>query len=144
MTDGAPIQHNKRTDSSQPLNNNDARRKDELGSLIGYVTIVTGLLIGLGTFSILGSLSKPQFYLPYFIGIASLIASIVFSLLAVRIRKWTAVPDVRKLFDAAMKDPIFTDRTVFRRVGVDMVGAVEDNHNYNEQKAKWTLVSWYF
>jgi hypothetical protein len=133
MVVGAPIQHNKRTDSFNiitPSNNDDARRTDELvfnliakqydnqvqrrrdldskaGSLIGYVTIVTGLLIGLGTFSILGSLSKPQFYLPYFMGIASLIASIVFSLLAVIIRKWTAVPDVRKLFGAAMKDPTF-------------------------------------
>jgi hypothetical protein len=25
-----------------------------------------------------------------------------------------------------------------------MVDAVEDNHKYNEQKAKWTLISWYF
>jgi len=138
MTDGAPIESNKITGSSIPSTNDEARRKDELvfsliakqyddqlqrkrdldgkaGSLIGYVTIVTGLLIGLGTFAILGSLSKPQFYFPYFIGIASLIVSIVFSLLAVRIRKWSAVPDSRKLFCFAMENRTlfcnFTDRS---------------------------------
>jgi hypothetical protein len=68
----------------------------------------------------------------------------VFSLLAVRIRRWSVVPDVRKLFDAATKNPVYKYRTVIRRVGVQMVDAVEDNHKYNEKKAKWTLISWYF
>lgn len=114
------------------------------GNLIGYVTIVTGLLIGLGTFSIIDSLQKPEYYLPYFVGIASLIISIVFSLGAVRVRKWVIVPDVEKLWDAVMRDPVFTYNTVIKRVGVDMVDAVKSNHEYNEQKAKWTLISWYF
>ena len=36
---------------------------DDKGSnLIGYITIVTGLLIGLGTFSIFDKLSLPQYY----------------------------------------------------------------------------------
>jgi hypothetical protein len=42
---------------------------DKAGNLIGYTTIVTGLIVGLGTFDILDKLSRPEFYIPYFGGI---------------------------------------------------------------------------
>jgi hypothetical protein len=40
-----------------------------------------------------------------------------------------------------MKDRCFNRRTVIRNVGREMVEATEDNHNYNEQKAKWITIS---
>src|SRR5438093_3269996 len=76
------------------------RTLDDKGSnLIGYVTIVTGLLIGLGTFNIFDELSLPQYYIPYFVGIGLFLATIVFSMLTVRVKEYEFVPtvgDVRK------------------------------------------------
>lgn len=56
------------------------RTKDldtKAGNLIGYVTIVTGLIVGLGTFSILEKLSFPQYYIPYLLGVGALLFSII-------------------------------------------------------------------
>jgi hypothetical protein len=121
------------------------RRKDmdsKAGSLIGYVTVVTGIIIGLGTFSILEKLSKPEYYIPYFAGISLLLSSIVISLIATRVTSWGIAPDVKKI-EEAMKEHVFTYRSIIRRVAIDMVDAVINNHEQNQNKARWIVRSWY-
>ena len=53
---------------------------NKAGNLIGYVTIVTSIIVGLGASSILGKLSEPVYSIPYLVGIASLLFSIILSL----------------------------------------------------------------
>ena len=115
---------------------------DDKGSnLIGYVTIVTGLLIGLGTFDIFDKLSRPEYFIPYFVGIALLIATIIFSMLSVRVREYRYVPvmeDLRRVMD----DDQWTSRTVIRQFNTNAMDAVEEYHASNERKATWITFSW--
>jgi hypothetical protein len=115
---------------------------DDKGSnLIGYVTIVTGLLIGLGTFEIFDKLSLPEYYIPYFAGIALLLATIVFSMLSVRVKEYKFVPTVdalRKVVD----DDNWDNRTIIRQFNTGAMKAIEENHLKNERKATWVSLSW--
>lgn len=120
------------------------RAKDldgKAGSLIGYVTIVTGLIVGLGTFSILGKLSVPLYYTPYFIGIASLLLSIVISLFAIKIRSWEFSPrilDLQEYYKDIKRDYTSITVTVF----FSMAQAVRNNSKNNELKAFRISISW--
>jgi hypothetical protein len=69
------------------------------GNLIGYITIVTALIVGLGTFSILDKLSEPKYFIPYFVGIAALLFSIIISLFAIKTRKFYSSPAITDLSD---------------------------------------------
>ena len=48
-------------------------------NLIGYVSIVTGLRVGLGAFSNLEKLAAPEYYIPYLLGVSALLGSIIAS-----------------------------------------------------------------
>lgn len=115
---------------------------DEKGSnLIGYITIVTGLLIGLGTFDIFDKLSLPEYYVPYFVGIGLFLASIIFSMLTVRVKEYEFVPtvsDMRKV----LNDDNWTSRTVMRQFIEGAANAIEKNHMKNQRKAFWLGLSW--
>lgn len=111
------------------------------GNLIGYVTIVTGLIIGLGTFSILEKLSQPQYYVPYFIGIAALLASIIISLLAIRIRSWYSTPVIEDLEDY-LKDNNMDYKSVVIQVALPMIYALKQNFTINQCKARLIYWSW--
>jgi hypothetical protein len=124
--------------------NESDRRKDldeKAGNLIGYVTIVTGLLVGLGTFDILDKLSKPQYFIPYFVGIALLLTSIISSLISIRLAKWSVVPKYEDL-ESMMNDPQYEYRTVIRRTCLAMGRAIKTNRINNNEKVKWTKRSW--
>jgi hypothetical protein len=111
------------------------------GSLIGYVTIVTGLIIGLGTFSILEKLSSPYHYLPFFIGIASLLLSIIMSLIAIMVRKFESSPTNEQL------EVFFNEREMnYERIAAQvipsMIGIANRNSKHNDNKAIWISASW--
>jgi hypothetical protein len=115
---------------------------DDKGSnLIGYITIVTGLLIGLGTFDIFDRLTLPQFYIPYFTGIALFLASIIFSMLTVRVKEYVFVPTVEDLRNT-LNNEDWTHRTVMRQFITGALNAIELNHLKNERKASWVTFSW--
>lgn len=115
---------------------------DDKGSnLIGYITIVTGLLIGLGTFSLLDKLSLPEYYIPYFVGIGLFLASIMFSMLTVRVKEYMLVPSPGDL-QKALNDDKWTSRTVMRQFITGATNAIEKNHAKNERKAFWIKLSW--
>ena len=110
--------------------------------LIGYVTIVTGLLVGLGTFDILDKLSKVEFFVPYFSGIGLLLFSIVSSLMAIRIKKYTVVAEFGPLREV-LGDPAFEYRSVIRRVFISFGNAIANNSVQNDDKARWIQRSWF-
>jgi hypothetical protein len=120
------------------------RTKDldsKAGSLIGYVTIVTGLIIGLGTFSILDKLSLPVFYVPYFIGISALLLSIVISLFAIKVTTWEFSPRIEDL-EEYYKDPKRVYKSVIVTVLFHISQAVKINFNINQSKATRISLSW--
>src|SRR5688572_27343959 len=73
------------------------------GGLIGFVSIVIGLLVAVGTIELPGQLSRFEYSLLYFAGTGFMLLSIILSLYAIKIRKWNFAPNVfalgRKYFD---------------------------------------------
>ncbi len=116
---------------------------DDKGSnLIGYITIVTGLLVGLGTFNISDKLSLPQYYLPYFVGVGLLLGTIVFSMLSVKVKGYSSVPivpDLRKV----LEDDNWKHRTIMRQYIIAAMKAIETNDIRNKRKAFWISISWW-
>jgi hypothetical protein len=115
---------------------------DKAGNLIGYVTIVTGLIIGVGTFDLLNRLASPVYYIPYFSGIALLLASMIVSLFAIKTIQWTGAPELKWLNEIWI-NPQYEYRTMIRQIAIRMVDAI-DNTNYknNENKARLIRYSW--
>lgn len=112
------------------------------GGLIGYVTIVTGLLIGLGTFSILDKLSAPQYYIPYFIGIGSLLLAILMSLCAVKTRVFYSSPTNEQLERFYQDNEMYYQR-IATHIIPTMLKAIKDNANFNDSKAGFISKSWF-
>jgi Matrixin len=119
------------------------RSKDldsKAGNLIGYVGIVTSLIIGLGTFDLVGRLSTTLYYVLYFGGITALAASIFFSVWAIKVRKFTYKPS-----QAEIKYFYERPSTPFRillRINIEgMTKASGNNWQVNNSKAIWILIS---
>jgi hypothetical protein len=113
------------------------------GNLIGYVTIVTGIIVGLGTFSILGKLSEPLYYTLYFVGIGSLLSSIIISLFAIRVRTWLSSPVISDLEEYYRDDKMKYEHVV-KQVFFPLTHAVFQNFNINQSKAMLISISWIF
>jgi hypothetical protein len=62
-------------------------------NFIGFVSVVTGLLLGSSTFTFSKLLSYPSLTVLYFFGTGLLLVSIGFALSAIKIRRWHAVPE---------------------------------------------------
>ncbi len=62
------------------------------GTLIGYVGIVTSLILGLGTSGLLNNITKIDYFILYFGGVIAFSLSIISSLLATKIRTFQFRP----------------------------------------------------
>jgi hypothetical protein len=113
------------------------------GNLIGYVSIVTGLIVGLGTFSILEKLSGPQYYIPYLLGIGGLLVSIITSLLAVRTKVWKFSPGIQDL-TKYYQDGQADYEQLADIVIPAMIDALKQNFHDNNSKAGKVMISWIF
>jgi hypothetical protein len=114
------------------------------GSLIGYVTIVTGLLIGLGTFDLLNKLSRPEYFIPYFSGITSLVFSMIASLVAVRVIKYNIEPklyDLERFLDN-IDNADWKYVTIIRQSIRPFIDAVTNTKTINNSKAFWITAGW--
>jgi hypothetical protein len=111
-------------------------------NLIGYVTIVSGIIIGLGTFSILEKLAAVQYYIPYLLGIAALLGSIVASLFAVKITQYHYSPGDEALLEYYTTDNQPTYDSVATSVLYYLMDAAKKNSVINERKALKIKVSW--
>jgi hypothetical protein len=115
------------------------------GNLIGYTTIITGLLLGLGTFDILDKTTKLEYFYIFFIGIGLLVLSLIASLCVVKLKKFNVEPRAKDLEDyiADIDDPIFTTRTYVRRTLTTMHEAISPLVFINKDKAFRLKLSWY-
>jgi hypothetical protein len=115
---------------------------DKAGNLIGYVSIVTGLLLGLGIFEIVDKLTKPVYYLSYFGGIILLLSSIILSMIAIKVREWSIAPKIDTV-QSMLKDEDYNNGTVLRE-GIEQMGnIVKENEDAINKKANWVELSWY-
>ncbi|HZD35823.1 MAG TPA: hypothetical protein VE130_11525 [Nitrososphaeraceae archaeon] len=115
---------------------------NKASNLVGYVSLVAGLLLGSATFTLSSSLvCKPILSSAYFIGIAVLLSSIVSALLASRVRKWPNVPNVQVLLDSYTTLPY---DEVLKSNAATMASAIEKIELQNNRKASLINWSWYF
>jgi hypothetical protein len=114
------------------------------GNLIGYVSVVTGLILGLGTFGLLGKLTEMKYFALYFGGVAALAASIGFALYAAKATKFEFRPDydVVKDYLSAPSGRILNYCQFIRELTQDMTLAFTANSVTNDNKGNRILVSW--
>ena len=77
----------------------------------------------------------------YFVGISLLLISIGFALTALKIRRWSVVPNVQTLIDDYTLLPY---SEVLQRNAGEMAKAVVNSEQKNNNKAKSIEGSWYF
>jgi len=75
-------------------------------NFIGFISVVTGLLLGSSTFTYSKLLSYPSLTVLYFFGTGLLLVSIGFALSAIKIRRWHAVPNVETLLNKYTSMPL--------------------------------------
>jgi hypothetical protein len=109
----------RRYDSELEINNSFDTKAS---SLVGFVSILIGLLFVNGTFELSVITSNPILSTSYFLGTSLLVGSIIFSLLAFRIRRFIIVPDVSQLLNEYSDRPYLE---VLKRTGATMQVAVE-------------------
>lgn len=111
------------------------------GNIIGFVSVVIGLLVGVGMLEVPGKLSKLEYFIVYLIGIGFILLSIILSLYALRIRRWNFVPNVltlrRKYFDVPY-------RLALRKNATTMAQATENIEKENNSKARAIQKGWFF
>jgi hypothetical protein len=90
------------------------------GNLVGYVSVLVGLLLGGGSLLSGGAIFKTSSVLLssnhivpfiYFVGVAFLLVSIDCSLTALKVRRWIAVPNVHVLISDYISLP-YSDVTL--------------------------------
>lgn len=124
---------------------NEWRRINDLDSkannLVGFVSVVVSLLLGVATFELSASLAcKIHLSILYFMGIGFLITSIILALSGSKIRRWSDVPDVQYLIREYTKRPY---EEVLKRNAGEMANAVMQIEKQNNRKAKLINGSWY-
>ncbi len=111
------------------------------GNLIGFVSVIVGILVGIAGLEFIQETSTPLTSIPYFMGLAMLISSISCAMYAVKIRNYLAVPDVSRLMDRYVEAEY---RIVIRKVAGTMRDSVKLSEVINNTKARWIDRSWYF
>jgi hypothetical protein len=115
---------------------------NKASNLIGYVTIVTGLLVGIGTFDMFDKINLPILYILFFIGLVFLVLSITTSLITVKIRFYYVVPSAEEIEMIFNKN--WKYRTIVRQTFIAMVDSLKRIDIHNNSKVFWLGWSWYF
>jgi hypothetical protein len=111
------------------------------GNLIGFVSVIVGLLVGIAGLEFIKEISTPLSAIPYFIGLGMLVASISCALYAIKVRTYLAVPDASRLLERYVEAEY---RVVIRRVAGTMRDSINQSETVNNIKARWIDRSWYF
>ncbi|HEX6294533.1 MAG TPA: hypothetical protein VFZ46_05210 [Nitrososphaeraceae archaeon] len=122
-------------DEFERINNLD----NKANNIIGFTSLIVGILVGIGTLEIF---SKTELYYSfiYLIGIGMLLTSILYSLWAFKVRKWTVVPKVQTLI---AKYTTLEYEEVLKRNAGEMAKAVLILEKNNDEKARFLILSWY-
>ncbi len=110
------------------------------GSLAGFVSILTGLIFGSGSFQLEIITSSYFLSIAYFLGSAFLLGSIICAMHAYKIRNFQIVPDVDRLLKKYVNRPYLD---VLQITGATMKEAVEDIEGKNSNKADYINAAWY-
>ncbi len=111
-------------------------------NLTGYISLIVGLLIGLGSFEIAKKMTKPQFYIPYYIGITLLLFSFGFSFYASKIRKGDFFLNSQAMIERYTDSKIQYLSALSRILGT-MTELSKNIASVNETKATNITRSWY-
>jgi hypothetical protein len=109
-------------------------------SFIGFVSVIIGLLLGSGTFNLSSALLHSLLSIPYFLGIGTLLISVIFSLRAIKIKKWNAVPNVKTLLNNYAYEPYSKVLVTTRDTMAEATLKIEGQNN---SKATLITQSWY-
>jgi hypothetical protein len=122
----------------QRINNLDSKANN----LVGYISLVTGFLLGSATFAMSSALiCRPVLSSVYFSGIGILIVSIVLALLASKVRMWPNVPNVKFLLESYTAEPY---DVVLKTNAATMAEAISEIEVQNNKKALYISRCWYF
>jgi hypothetical protein len=122
------------------------RAKDldgKAGNIIGYVSIITALTLGLGTIEIIEKVTRVELFYLFFGGVLALVVSIISSLFVVKVRRFQIRPNYENLeffFNQLQPDYL----TLLRNNASDLIKAFKENFKVNESKAFRLLLSWIF
>jgi hypothetical protein len=112
--------------------------------LIGFVSVVVGLVVGGGAFPVSKIVTSYTLYIPYFASLALLLTSISFGLKAFREKRgFLTAPDVQVLLKK-YTEPNVLYSDVLQTSGLAMVDAIVNNERSNRQKARDINWSWIF
>ena len=114
---------------------------DKASNLIGYVTIITGIIIGLGTLEILEKITNKIAYLLYFSGIGSLIFSLVFSLFVIRTREFRTDSNIKKLNEYFKDNKWIYEQIIIRHIDI-LFNSIPILDKENRKKANLIQLSW--
>jgi hypothetical protein len=110
------------------------------GSLIGFVSVVVGLIVGGGTFKISVIASYWYLFPTYFGGIGVLLLlSIIFGLMAYKERKYNTAPDVTTLLSR------YTNKEyseTLKKNGGAMKESILNMQKANRKKTDFITISW--
>ncbi len=109
-------------------------------NLIGFISVVVGLLLGAGTFKLSTLSQNTPLSVVYFIGVGLLLVSIGLALGGFKVRKWHDVPNTRYLIDNYTSLPY--DEVLKRNAG-EMANVVTEMEITNNKKARLINTSWY-
>jgi hypothetical protein len=115
------------------------------GSIVGFVSILAGLLLGGGSLVSGGDINNSNLDFTdiksvlYFFGVALLLVSIGLSLFALRVRKWIAVPNVTTLIERYTE---LSYEEVLKRNAGEMAKSVTDSEKQNNVKGRYLEYSW--
>jgi uncharacterized membrane protein HdeD (DUF308 family) len=108
-------------------------------NLIGYVSVITTLILGIGAFGFLSNLSEKSYSIIYFVGIFALVSSITVSLVSMMARRYEFRPtfdDIQGFFLSSKT----TSVNVIRETIDEMNNASLQNFKINNQKGICLLI----
>jgi hypothetical protein len=118
-------------------------------NLIGFVSVVVGLIIGGGAFKISIIAGRVELWFPFFGGIILLLLSIFFGLASFRTRNWAEAPDFNTLFNV-LTDPVQYDPNQYNYDNIlkanaqAMIEATTNTSRRNRVKIDHMDRSWWF
>lgn len=116
---------------------------DKANNLIGFTSIVVGLLMTEGTFKISGLLKNAHLegmLIFYLVSVGVLLSSIGTGLYAFKVRKWKNAPRLSNLTDIYANDSY---EQALANINYELAESTKKNSDNNLKKSQSLKISWY-